>query len=217
MVLQIEFFFHCKNLPGWSGRIQLTSAVLPLIMNEDVENVEEQVDWQSRQVGRNNLAPGLFLWLEFSFCNKHQGASSSHFTMGESSLQKWRNYSMNHHHHLCTLFLSNQPKIVFLFHYFFKRMITQGHKCLLTLSTSFGKHFAHNAFGAGYFQAEQKFPKCSACWWYGGGAYYFKLGFRQEKIKLLLQSICCALPDLINRKEIVDMLVLFVCTKNISR
>ena len=38
---QIEFFFHCKNLPGWSGRIQLTSAVLPLIMNEDVENVEE--------------------------------------------------------------------------------------------------------------------------------------------------------------------------------
>ena len=41
MVLQIEFFFHCKNLPGWSGRIQLTSAVLPLIMNEDVENVEE--------------------------------------------------------------------------------------------------------------------------------------------------------------------------------
>ena len=117
---------------------------------------------------------------------------------------------------LCTiLFLISQKQ--YFFHYFFKRIITQGHKCLLTLSTSFGKHFAHNAFGAGYFQAEQKFPKCSACWWYGGGAYYFKLGFRQEKIKLLLQSICCALPDLINRKEIVDMLVLFVCTKNISR
>ena len=115
MVLQIEFFFHCKNLPGWSGRIQLTSAVLPLIMNEDVENVEEQVDWQSRQVGRNNLAPGLFLWLEFSFCNKHQGASSSHFTMGELILQKWRNFSMNHHHdHLCTiLFLISQKQYFF--------------------------------------------------------------------------------------------------------
>ena len=57
MVLQIEFFFHCKNLPGWSGRIQLTSAVLPLIMNEDVENVEELGSW------------AFFLWLEFSATN----------------------------------------------------------------------------------------------------------------------------------------------------
>ena len=36
----------------------------------------------------------------------------------------------------------------------------------LAPSTTFGNHFAHNAFGAGYFQAEQKFPKCSACWWW---------------------------------------------------
>ena len=36
----------------------------------------------------------------------------------------------------------------------------------LVPSPTFGNHFAHNAFGAGYFQAEQKFPKCSACWWW---------------------------------------------------
>ena len=34
--------FLSLQKPAWMvGRIQLTSAVLPLIMNEDVENVEE--------------------------------------------------------------------------------------------------------------------------------------------------------------------------------
>ena len=49
------------------GGIQLTSAVLPLIMNEDVENVEELGSW------------AFFLWLEFSATNIRELLS---FTFG---------------------------------------------------------------------------------------------------------------------------------------